>query len=296
MSHEDKIVRRRVRNSYLISTVSISMVLFLLGSTTYLILNALKATERLRESVVIHVMLDDGLTEEQTLALRSMLEGQDVTRSVTYVPKAEAAALFVAESGEDFTSFLGDDPASNPLPDSFEVGLAARGSEREMIEAFVALTEGADGVQEVVVNVSVEKCVEIKGVGKFAVVLLLFGGALLVVSLILLNNTIRMTIIAKRRIINTMKLVGANAGFIMRPFAASAALHGFVAGVIATAVFALLVVGLQEGVPGLNMLRGNVLLAAIAVGMMVVGVVLSLLFTVLAVRKAIRQPSVVALI
>ncbi len=295
MSHEDKIVRRRVRNSYLISTVSISMVLFLLGSTTYLILNALKATERLRESVVIHVMLDDGLTEEQTLALRSMLEGQDVTRSVTYVPKAEAAALFVAESGEDFTSFLGDDPASNPLPDSFEVGLAARGSEREMIEAFVALTEGADGVQEVVYQRGVVEQIG-TNLGKFAVVLLLFGGALLVVSLILLNNTIRMTIIAKRRIINTMKLVGANAGFIMRPFAASAALHGFVAGVIATAVFALLVVGLQEGVPGLNMLRGNVLLAAIAVGMMVVGVVLSLLFTVLAVRKAIRQPSVVALI
>ena len=295
MSHEDKIVRRRVRNSYLISTVSISMVLFLLGSTTYLILNALKATERLRESVVIHVMLDDGLTEEQTSALRSMLEGQDVTRSVTYVPKAEAAARFVAESGEDFTSFLGDDPASNPLPDSFEVGLAARGSEREMIEAFVALTEGADGVQEVVYQRGVVEQIG-TNLGKFAVVLLLFGGALLVVSLILLNNTIRMTIIAKRRIINTMKLVGANAGFIMRPFAASAALHGFVAGVIATAVFALLVVGLQEGVPGLNMLRGNVLLAAIAVGMMVVGVVLSLLFTVLAVRKAIRQPSVVALI
>ncbi len=112
----------------------------------------------------------------------------------------------------------------------------------------------------------------------------------------MLNNTIRMTIIAKRRIINTMKLVGANAGFIMRPFVGSAALHGLVAGVVATGVFALLVVGLQEGAPGLNLLRGNVLLASIAGGMIVLGVVLSLLFTVFAVRKAIRQESVMALI
>ncbi len=295
MAHEDKRLRRRVRRSYLISTVSIAMVLFLLGSTTYLILNALRATERLRESVVIHVMLEDGLTPEQTTALRLSFENQSVVRSVTYIPKAEAAEKFAAESGEDFTAFLGDDPAANPLPDSFEVGLAARGSERATIEAFVAEAEAAEGVQEVVYQRGVVEQIG-TNLGKLAVVLLLFGGALMVVSLILLNNTIRMTIIAKRRIINTMKLVGANPGFIMRPFAASAALHGLVAGVGATAVFALLVVGLHEGAPGLNLLRGNVLLAAIAGGMILLGVVLSLLFTVFAVRKAVRQESVMALI
>ncbi|MDR2883075.1 MAG: permease-like cell division protein FtsX [Alistipes sp.] len=295
MAQEDKRLKRRVRNSYLISTVSIAMVLFLLGSTTYLILNALKATERLRESVVIHVMLVDGLSAEQTSSLRTQLEDQEIVRSVIYIPKSEAAAQFIAESGEDFTAFLGDDPEANPLPDSFEVGLAARGSERETIEAFVAATEAADGVDDVVYQRSVVEQIG-TNLGKFAIVLLLFGGALMVVSLILLNNTIRMTIIAKRRIINTMKLVGANAGFIMRPFVASAALHGLVAGVIATGVFALLVVGLHEGAPGLDLLRGNMLLAAIAGGMIVLGVVMSLLFTVFAVRKATRQESVMALI
>ncbi len=295
MAQEDKRLKRRVRSSYFVSTISIAMVLFLLGSTTYLILNALKATERLRESVVIHVMLRDGLPAEQTSALRAELEARDVVRSVTYIPKAEAAAQFAAESGEDFTTFLGDDPAANPLPDSFEVGLVARGSEREVIEAFVAATEATDGVEEVVYQRGVVEQIG-TNLSKFAVVLLLFGGALMVVSLILLNNTIRMTIIAKRRIINTMKLVGANAGFIMRPFVASAALHGFLAGIIATGVFALLVVGLHEGAPGINLLRSNVLLGAISGGMIVLGVVLSLIFTMLAVRKATRQQSAMALI
>ncbi len=295
MAHEDKRLKRRVRSSYFISTVSIAMVLFLLGATTYLILNAMNATDRLRESVVIHVMLRDGLSVEQTSAIRMALELAENVREVNYVPKAEAAEKFIAESGEDYTPFLGDDPDANPLPDSFEVGLAARGTERELIEAFVSGVERIDGVDEVVYQKGVVGQIG-DNLGKFKLVLLLFGGALLAISLILLNNTIRMTIIARRRIINTMKLVGANAGFIMRPFVGTAVLHGFYAGLAATALFVLLVFGLREGVPEINLLSGNVLLGAIAGGMIVLGIVISLLFTVLSVRKAVRQESSKALI
>jgi cell division transport system permease protein len=295
MGQEDKRLKRRVRGSYLISTVSISMVLFLLGATTYLILNALNATDRLRESVVIHLMLKDGLSTEQTSAMRVAIELQEVVRTVTYVTKEEAAKKFIAETGEDFTSFLGDDPSVNPLPDSFEVGLEARGSERELIEAFVTEMEATDGIEEVVYQRGVVEMIG-TNLSKFNLALMFFGGALLVISLILLNNTIRMTIIAKRRIINTMKLVGANSGFIMRPFAASAVGHGLLAGVIATVLFALLVFGIQEGIPEISLLKSNVLMGAIAGGMVVLGVIISLLFTILAVSKAVRQEAAKALI
>ena len=295
MAQEDKRLRRRVRNSYFISTVSIAMVLFLLGATTYLILNALNVTDRLRESVVIHIMLSDGLTEEQTSAMRASIELDEIVREVKYIPKERAAEEFIAASEEDFTTFLGEDPAANPLPDSFEVGLAAKGSEREAIEVFVAGLEAAPGVDEVVYQRGV--IAEIgTNLGKFNLVLLLFGGALLVISLVLLHNTIRMTIIAKRRIISTMKLVGANAGFIIRPFAASAVLHGFYAGLIATGLFALLIVGFQEGLPEIVLMKGNLLLASIVGGMLILGIAISLLFTVFAVSKAIRQESSKALI
>ena len=290
MAREDKRLRRRVRNSYLISTVSIAMVLFLLGATTYLILNALNATDRLRESVVIHIMLDDGLSAEQTAAIKAALEQSEAVREVKYVSKEEAAEKFIAESGEDFTAFLGDDPDANPLPDSFEAGLAARGSNREIIEAFVKEAEAMDGVDEVVYQRGVVEQTD-TNLGKLNLVLVLFGGALLVIALILLNNTIRMTIMARRRIINTMKLVGANRGFIMRPFIGTATLHGLWAGLAATALFALLVFGLQEGIPEITLLRGNVLLGAIAGGMIILGIVISLLFTVFAVNKAVREDS-----
>jgi cell division transport system permease protein len=290
MAREDKRLKRRVRNSYLVSTVSIAMVLFLLGTTTYLILNALNATDRLRESVVIHIMLDDGLSTEQTSAMRAAIELNDAVREVKYVTKEEAAEKFIAESGEDFTAFLGDDPDANPLPDSFEAGLAARGSNREIIEAFVAEAEVMDGVYEVVYQRGVVEQTE-TNLGKLNLVLVLFGGALLVIALILLNNTIHMTIMARRRIINTMKLVGATRGFIIRPFVGKATLHGLWAGIAATVLFALLVFGLPEGVPEISLLRGNVLLGAIAGGMIVLGIVISLLFTAFAVGKAVGEES-----
>jgi cell division transport system permease protein len=271
------------------------MVLFLLGATSYLIVNALNATNMLRESVVIHVMLGDELSDEQTSAMRASLELQDVVREVTYITKEEAAAKFIAETGEDFTTFLGDDPAVNPLPDSFEVGLAARASQKDLIADFVSSTEATPGVDEVVYQRGVVEKIS-ANFNKFNFVLLFFGGALIVISLILLNNTVRMTIIAKRRIINTMKLVGANSSFIIRPFAASAVMHGLVAGLIATAMFALLVFGLWESIPEFAMLKTNLVLGTIIGGMIFLGVVISLLFTMLAVRKAVRQESAKALI
>lgn len=292
---EDKKLQKRVRNSYFVSTVSIAMVLFLLGATTYLIINVLSATDRLRESVVIHVIVRDGLSDEKTSELRKSLEDQLITRDVKYIPKAEAAEKFIAESGEDFRTFLGEDPAANPLPNSFEVGLAAKGSDRDEIEAFITDIEALNGVDEVVYSRGVVEQIG-ANLSKFNLILALFGTALLVISLVLLHNTIRMTIIAKRRIINTMRLVGANESFIMRQFAGSALMHGLWAGGLATLIFAILVSGLRRGMPELSLVGGGWLVVGIALGMIVLGVAISLIFTVLSVFRAVREDSSRAMI
>ncbi len=286
MAQEDKRLKRKVRNSYFISTVSIAMVLFLLGSVTYLILNALNVTNRLKESVTIYVMLEDGLSDEQTAELRKNIESNEVVRQVVYVSKEQAAEDFIAETGNDFTSFID----FNPLPNSFEVGLNARSSEKELVRQFDREVSAMQGVSEVVYQQSVVEQIG-TNLNKFNLVLLLFGAALLVISLILLNNTIRMTIIAKRQIINTMKLVGATEGFIMRPFLGSAVLHGIYAGLIATLMFVAMIAGLNEGLPGISLLTGNVLLVSIAGAMIVGGMLISLLFTIFAVDKSVKQPS-----
>jgi cell division transport system permease protein len=283
MAQEDKRLKRRVRNSYFISTVSIAMVLFLLGSVTYLIINVLNLTDRLSESVTIHAMLSDDVTGMETVKLRRQIESQDVVREVVYISKEEAIKQFIAEGGEDFTSFID----FNPLPNSMDITLMAR-SEKSQVEDFVAALEAMHGVKEVVYQKNVIRQIAVN-FNKLNLVLLLFGGALFVISIVLLANTIRMTIVAKRQIINTMKLVGANSRFIMRPFLGSAALHGLYAGLIATAMFVVMVVGMNENLPEVKLLAGSGMIVSIVVAMIVIGVAISLLFTLFAVNKAIKQ-------
>jgi cell division transport system permease protein len=260
------------------------MVLFLLGSVSFLILNALGASDRLRESVTIHVMLDDGLTEKQTAALRDTLLAKEVVREATYIDKEKAAEDFIAETGNDFRGFID----FNPLPNSFEVGLGARSSDREPVRQFETEVSAMPGVSEVVYQKNVIEEIG-SNLNKFNLILLLFGAALLIISLILLNNTIHITIMAKRRVINTMKLVGATKGFIMRTFIGSAAFYGACAGFVASILFGVMIVGLQEGLPELSLLTGNVLILCIVAGMIVGGVVISLLFTIFAVDKSVKQ-------
>lgn len=286
MGSEDKRLKRKVRSSYFISTVSIAMVLFLLGSVSFLIVSALDATDRLRESVTIYVMLDDGLTDEQTAGLKKQMEAKEIVREVVYVAKEDAAAKFIAETNEDFTGFID----FNPLPDSFEVGLHARSSERDLIREFDRDVSAMPGVREVVYQRGVVERIG-ANINKFNLILLLFGGTLLAISLILLNNTIRMNIVAKRQIINTMQLVGATKGFIMRPFLGSATLHGIYAGLIATAMFAGMIFGLREKFPEVALTADNILLIAIAGSMIVGGILISLLFTAFSVGKFVRMPS-----
>lgn len=210
---KNKRIKRRVRNAYIVSTVSIALVLFLLGAVGYLIMGALNATERLKENVTVYVMLRDDITAEQSAALKGRIEKHEGVREVKYTSKDEAAAEFQAYLGDDFVGFLQE----NPLPDMYEVKVASTSAEKEALSALERQLLSWEGVDEVVYQRSVIDQIT-SNINKFNLILLLFGATLLVISLILLNNTIRVTIFSKRYIIHTMKLVGATRWFIIEAF------------------------------------------------------------------------------
>ena len=127
----------------------------------------------------------------------------------------------------------------NPLNDSFEVHLSAESADSVRLDAFMAKAGGMRGVERATCPLPMIRRMHAT-VNKIRLVLLLFGGALLVISLILLSNTIRLAIFSKRYLINTMKLVGATKWFIMRPFLGSSLRQGILAGVIASLLFGVL--------------------------------------------------------
>lgn len=286
MSVNNRKIRRKVRNSYIISTVSISLVLFLLSAVGYLTLNALNATKKMKESVAMYVMLKDETPAARIKELTKELKATSAIREVVFVPKAEAAKEFKEYVGSDFEDFL----KYNPLPDSFEIRLQSDSSTKESVEALEKELLQKDGITEVVYHKNVIGQV-ISNINKFNLILLLFGGTLLVISLILLNNTIRVSIFAKRYIINTMKLVGATRWFIMRPFIWTSIQQGIVAAFFASLLFIGVVAGMTDALPDVTFIIDTEYLLAIIGGMFGLGILISLLFTVFAVNKFIKMPS-----
>ena len=279
-----KSLRRKVRNSYIISTISIALVLFLLGSVGYLIFNAVRATDLMKENVAIHLMIKQGTSDERIAEIGRELGAHEAVKEVTFVPKAVAAENFKEQIGSDFVEFL----AFNPLPDAYEVKLHAQYSDKDYVRKFEKEAASWNGIEEVVYQRAVVEQIG-SNINKFNLVLLLFGGALLVIALILLNNTIRLTIYSKRNLINTMKLVGASKWFIMKPFLLRSILHGVYAWLIAAAMFLALVAGLGEGLPEVTFLAESRPVYYVLCGMLLLGILISALFTLFAVNKFVRM-------
>lgn len=279
-------IRRKVRNAYIISTVSVALVLFLLGSVGYLILGALGTTQRLKESMTVYVMLSDTVSTQTTTAIGDKLKANTSVREMKFIGKDQAAQEFQEYLGDDFIEFLDQ----NPLPDAYELKMTAAASDKASLEALEKEIAAWDGVNEVVYQRGVLEQIS-QNINKFNLILLLFGGTLLIIALILLNNTIRVTIFAKRYTINTMKLVGATRWFIMRPFLGRSILQGIYSGLICWVMLAVMIMGLHEGLPEIHFVSDELYLAYIFGGTMVGGILISLIFTTFAVRKFIRMNS-----
>ena len=267
---DDKRLKRKVRNSYIVSTVSITLVLFLLGSVGYLMVAAMKVADTLQESIAVTVELENGLSDEQKDAVNRQLTAEDLVATIAY----------------EFEEILDE----NPLLDSFELTLTAASADKELLDGFIAGISKIAGVERVSYPALMAERLHAT-VGKIRLVLVLFGGALLVISLILLGNTIRLAIFSKRYLINTMKLVGATKWFIMKPFLGSSITQGILAGLGASLLFGLSVYGLNEAVPELLTIAEAGKVAIILGAMIAGGIVISGLFTILALNKFINMKS-----
>ena len=285
---DDKRLKRRVRNSYIVSNISIALVLFLLGSVGYLMTAAMQVARTLQESVTVTVELRNGADEGQKESLRKRFEANELVSHVEYSSKDDKLndAYFRQMFEQEFEAILEE----NPLLDSFELTLSADSADPDKLETFIAQIAELDGVDRVSYPAQTVERLHAT-IAKIRLVLLLFGGALLVISLILLNNTIRLAIFSKRYLINTMKLVGATKWFIMRPFLGSSITQGILSGIIASALFLTAVYGLNEAVPELMSLSETMKIGIIVGGMVLGGILISLCFTFFAVNKFVNMKS-----
>ncbi len=289
MASKEQKIRRNVRRSYVISTASITLVLFMLGVVSYVTLSMLATATRLKESVVVSVELGPQMGDEARVLLLEKIETSGMCSSVEFMDRDAKLQdeTFRKQFQVDLDMLLGE----NPLRDSYEVTLTQECSTKESVEEFVTEIRGFEGVEYVAVPpVEIVESMH-STIRHITIGLIIFLGVLLLISVLLLNNTIRLAIYSKRYLINTMKLVGATKWYIMRPLLGSALKQGLVAGVTASLMICVVVYGAEsytiEGIKMLDYREVGIIIGAVVA----LGVVITLLFSAFAVNKFVNMKS-----
>ena len=284
-SNRDKRLQRKVRRSYVISTVSISMVLFLLGIVSYVTYSAIKSVLDPAHSVTISVELSDDLFENEKDDIYNMIAEREEVESVEFLTQEEGLEIVPFEVDMELLE------GENPLYDCIEVTLKKDYATKYHINAFASDMEDISGVK-FVDKPDLKALDEAqKSVSGIALALGIFAAVLLFISLLLLNNTLRLAIYSKRYLINTMKLVGATKWYIMRPLLMSALKQGLLAGIIASALTYGTIYGVTSILPmGVKTLSQENLIILMSI-ILIVGVVITVGFSAMAINKFVNMKS-----
>lgn len=223
--------KHRFRNSYVTSAISVSLVLCLIGLEGILLLSADSLITRMRENITLTAVLTNDADSTQCARLEAVLDAGHHCSSYTYVSASDALEEHIRSLGEDPSAFLG----FNPLSASYEIHPTDAYSAPDSLALLAEQLEALPYVREVIYPRDLADLMS-SNVHEFSIILLAIALALLLISMVLIVNTIRLQIYAKRFIINTMTLVGATSWVTRRPFVLRNMLMGFIAGLVALVV------------------------------------------------------------
>lgn len=282
----EKISRVSARSSYISTVIGISLVLFMLGCLGFILVNAKKLSQHVKENIQVQVFLKEKTDEKDVLRVKKIIEAEPYVKKSEFISQAKAAKELQQEIGEDFIDFLG----YNPLLPSIDVYLHSDYASADSLQWIEQEIARNSFVQEVVYSPDLLKTVN-DNIKRITLVFLAFSVLLLLISIALINNTIRLAIFSKRFIIKTMKLVGATPGFIRRPFVYNGIIQGLLASLIAISIIIAIIVSLKEELPEFFELQDLISFGVVFSGITVLGVFISWASTHMAVRRYIRLKS-----
>ena len=225
---------RRLFNMYFITTISVALVLFLVGMECLVALSTRELMRHVKENVVLSVVMNEESGEEGVARMEQLLKTASYCLDYEYISSEQALQDHIEHLGEDPQKFLG----YNPLSASFELRLHAPYAQADSIAKIEASLLSLPYVSKVVYQRDVVKVLD-RHLGEVGVILSLVAIALLVIALVLISNTIQLQVYSKRFLINTMRLVGATPWVIKWPLIRRNLLMGFEASLIALILLAL---------------------------------------------------------
>lgn len=270
--------------SYITSTVSISLILFLVGLMSLLILNANRLSSYVQEHIGFTLALQNEVNDADVLRLQKLLSAKPYVKESEYIDKEQAAQKLEKELGEDFVRFLG----FNPLFSSLELKLHAEYMKPDHLLVLERELLSYPEVKDVYYQRDLVKVIH-ENVAKVNLLLFVFALLLLFVFTALINNTVRISMHNQRFTINTMKLVGATHAFIRKPFLRQSVFFGIVGALLAIASILLMLLVFQNSLDITLQINSWSSMVITIVVILIFGLLISLSSTYFSVNKYLRM-------
>lgn len=276
----EKFQKRRVITSYFSVVLSIFLVLFLLGLLGLFVLNSKRISNNFKEEIAMTVFFKNDANDTIIKAFDEELKTAKFAKSYQYVSKEKAAEMHKKDIGEDFMQFLG----VNPLQNSFDIYLKADYVVNDSIAKIQNRLRKNEMIADIVYDKQLVDKVNDK-IQEISMWILIFSGIFAVISVLLINSSLRLSIYANRFIIKTMQMVGATKSFIRKPFIQRSLILGLIGSLLA--VFALIgvLVYFETNYDNLGIMDNQLAIAAVLLGVVVLGMLITWLSTFFATQR-----------
>ena len=249
-SFQDNYQKRRILNNYFSVIISITLVLFFVGILGLFLLNTKSLASHFKEQIVMTVYLKDNAKDIEITQMQKKIQLNSSTKRVQFKSKEEAAEEYARDIGEDFVEFLG----FNPLLNSIDIYFNAAYVNALSLNQTKTEIEISDFVAEVVYDQPLVTLLE-KNIERISFVLLISTALFVVIALLLINSSIRLSIYSKRFVIKTMQLVGATKSFIRRPFILSHLSLGIISSFLALTALNFLLWKVNKRFPEIEIMQ-----------------------------------------
>ena len=249
MKSRDTYQKRRLISSYFSVVISISLVLFMVGVLGMLLLNSKKVADHFKEQIAFTIYINDSAKPIEVKQLQKSLALRKETKVARFVSKEEAAETHANDIGEDFMEFLG----YNPLLSSIDVYFVSEFVSPAFLAELKENFETKSYVSEVIYDQPLLEILD-ENIKKITQGIITLSTVFILIAVLLINSSIRLSVYSKRLIIKTMQLVGATKRFIRRPFIWKHLQLGLLGAILASAGLGYLLYALNLRFPELSLL------------------------------------------
>ena len=279
-SSYDKFQKRRLISSYFSVVLSVFLVLFLLGMLGLFIINSKKLADDFRENIAMTVFFKNEANDTIIKSFDAELKKAPFAKTFEFVSKDAAAKQHTDIIGEDFVTFLGE----NPLQNSFDIHLKADYVYKDSIAKVESQLRKNPMISDIVYDKQLVNLVN-DNIKKVSMWILIISGFFTIIAVLLINSSLRLSIHSNRFIIKTMQMVGATKAFIRKPFVLRSVRLGMIGAGLAIIALIGVLIYLESNFPDLGLLDDQLLIALVLVGDFAIGVLITWLITYFATQR-----------